>query len=139
MLAADVIVLTVTNTTISKNQFGGMYGFAFMLILLLLHFLLFCKYLFTKIYSYLSKRMALVILFILLLSLRYVYEFKMLKSCKDWEKGLNGTMQHSGEFCEIRTPMICPYELTDRIQDLSFSDCSYQDKNKDTFQNFYNT
>jgi hypothetical protein len=114
-----------------------MYGIAFVVLFILLHFLLFCKFVFAKVYPFISRRMALIIILSLLLYSRYVWEYTILMSCSDWEKGLNGTMVHSAEFCEIPVPRICPYELVDRYQDFSFSDCSSPDKSREVFTTWY--
>ena len=83
--------------------------------------------------------MALLIALIVLIYGRYVYTYTFLTSCDNWTKGLNGTMMESSQFCMIPTPKFCPYELSDRIQDFSFSDCSYKDYNKEIFRKYYDT
>eukprot|EP00347_Sterkiella_histriomuscorum_P004377 403360691 len=119
----NIILMSVTNTTISKQRFGGMYGVAFLLYVILFIILLLLKQSVLKIKPYMNLRRTLILSFIFLLFLRYVFEFKVMTSCQNWAKGLHSEMINSEQFCEIQQPTICVYELSDRIQDFSFASC----------------
>lgn len=65
--------MSATNTTISKSKFGGMYGVAFILYVIIFFLILLMKEAVLKIKPYMNLRRTLILSFILLIYFRYVY------------------------------------------------------------------
>ncbi|CDW73399.1 duf229 domain containing protein [Stylonychia lemnae] len=124
LVLVNIFLMSITNTTIAKNKFGGMYGVAFILYVIIFTIILSIRRCILSIKPYMNLRRLLVLSFIVLLYFRFSFSTKVMRSCDNWEKGLFGEMIHSEKYCHIPPPKICMYELTDRIQDFSFIDCS---------------
>ena len=139
LLFLNISILVATNTTITKQEFGGMYGVAFVLMLLLFSLILCCRTGFKRVYPHLSKRSALFAALLFFIFSKYLYQEKIVKSCRNWERGLHGSLVNSSQYCQIDTPPICFYEISDRIQDFSFWDCSRNTKDIPLMQKVYHT
>jgi hypothetical protein len=139
ILIVDLLILVLSNTTISVRRLNGMYALMLVVMVLTMLAVLMSYAAAKRLKAYLNKKVYAVFgLLILTLGL-YVYYYHMVPSCVDWEYGLTGSLLHSQEFCQIEPPKICFYEISDNWQDFSKKDCSSSRSDPELMQQCYKT
>ena len=85
----NVITLILTNQTVTKKRFGGIFTFGFVLIFSVIISVLIVRWCYKKYRYFLSKRLILLAFLLILVYGRHVYSVNVLTSCTNWTKGLS--------------------------------------------------